>query len=152
MPLVCFGGKRYKINPSKNKKQLVSSMVPRPPSSTQPPFVSNGAISPRQTKTPSQSRARPKSSPNFLDTASIGVPPLLNHPRCTAPNMLNLMSTFSILYQRGIYPPESFTRVEKYGLGMLVTKEEGLKNYLNNVIKQLKGTRPMFIASNNNAA
>jgi len=66
--------------------------------------------------------------------------------------MLNLMSTFSILYQRGIYPPESFTRVEKYGLGMLVTKEEGLKNYLNNVIKQLKGTRPMFIASNNNAA
>lgn len=46
----------------------------------------------------------------------------------------------SILYQRGIYPPETFTRVEKYGLGMLVTKEDGLKNYLNNVLKQLKGT------------
>lgn len=44
----------------------------------------------------------------------------------------------SILYQRGIYPPETFTRVEKYGLGMLVTKEDGLKNYLNNVLKQLK--------------
>lgn len=45
----------------------------------------------------------------------------------------------SILYQRGIYPPETFTRVEKYGLGMLVTKDDGLKNYLNNVLKQLKG-------------
>jgi len=44
----------------------------------------------------------------------------------------------SILYQRGVYPPETFTRVEKYGLGMLVTKDDGLKNYLNNVLKQLR--------------
>jgi len=28
--------------------------------------------------------------------------------------------------------------VEKYGLAILVTKDEGLKNYLNNVLKQLK--------------
>eukprot|EP01090_Pellita_catalonica_P004413 TRINITY_DN14241_c0_g1_i1.p1 TRINITY_DN14241_c0_g1~~TRINITY_DN14241_c0_g1_i1.p1 ORF type:complete len:202 (+),score=34.03 TRINITY_DN14241_c0_g1_i1:77-682(+) len=43
----------------------------------------------------------------------------------------------SILFQRGIYPPDTFTRVKKYGLGMLVTNEEGLKNYLNNVCSQL---------------
>jgi mitotic spindle assembly checkpoint protein MAD2 len=61
--------------------------------------------------------------------------PLLSLPR---PHRSHAIS--SILYQRGIYPPETFTRVEKYGLGMLVTKEDGLKNYLNNVLKQLKGT------------
>jgi mitotic spindle assembly checkpoint protein MAD2 len=43
----------------------------------------------------------------------------------------------SILYQRGIYPPEDFTRVNKYGLTMLITKDEGLKTYLNNVLNQL---------------
>ena len=32
----------------------------------------------------------------------------------------------SILYQRGIYPPESFQRVSKYGLTMLVTSDEKL--------------------------
>ena len=30
----------------------------------------------------------------------------------------------SILYQRGIYPPESFTRVQKYGLPMQVTSDD----------------------------
>ncbi|XP_069782714.1 mitotic spindle assembly checkpoint protein MAD2A [Narcine bancroftii] len=44
----------------------------------------------------------------------------------------------SILYQRGIYPPESFTRVQKYGLTMLVTTDPVLKNYLKNVVGQLK--------------
>jgi len=43
----------------------------------------------------------------------------------------------SILYQRGIYPPEDFTKVNKYGLGMLVTKDEGLKKYLSGVLAQL---------------
>ena len=43
----------------------------------------------------------------------------------------------SILYQRGIYPPESFTRVQKYGLPMQVTADEGLSQYLNQVLSQL---------------
>eukprot|EP01112_Ceratiomyxa_fruticulosa_P002356 TRINITY_DN12487_c0_g2_i1.p1 TRINITY_DN12487_c0_g2~~TRINITY_DN12487_c0_g2_i1.p1 ORF type:complete len:167 (-),score=32.08 TRINITY_DN12487_c0_g2_i1:236-736(-) len=43
----------------------------------------------------------------------------------------------SILYQRGIYPPESFSKVNKYGLSMLVTNDEGLKSYLKNVLLQL---------------
>ncbi len=44
----------------------------------------------------------------------------------------------SILYQRGIYPPETFKRVSKYGLAILVTENEFLKSYLDNVLKQLE--------------
>jgi mitotic spindle assembly checkpoint protein MAD2 len=43
----------------------------------------------------------------------------------------------SILYQRGIYPPETFVRKQKYGLSMLVSNDEGLKEYLGNVLTQL---------------
>ena len=43
----------------------------------------------------------------------------------------------SILYQRGIYPPETFERKQKYGLGMLVTTDESLKAYLVNVLQQI---------------
>ncbi|KYQ91232.1 DNA-binding HORMA domain-containing protein [Tieghemostelium lacteum] len=43
----------------------------------------------------------------------------------------------TILFQRGLYPPESFTRVAKYGLPILVTNDQGLKDYLENVLKQL---------------
>mmetsp|Transcript_12153 Transcript_12153/g.29382 ORF Transcript_12153/g.29382 Transcript_12153/m.29382 type:complete len:210 (+) Transcript_12153:190-819(+) len=43
----------------------------------------------------------------------------------------------SILYQRGIYPPEGFERKAKYGLGMLVTTDESLKAYLVDVLSQI---------------
>lgn len=36
----------------------------------------------------------------------------------------------SILYQRGIYPPETFRRMSKYGLTMLVTSDEELVKYV----------------------
>lgn len=45
----------------------------------------------------------------------------------------------SILYQRGIYPPETFNPVSKYGLSLLVTVDEGLKAYLAQVLSQLSG-------------
>lgn len=45
----------------------------------------------------------------------------------------------SILYQRGVYPAEHFTSVPKYGLSILVTKDEGLQEYLGEVLRQLKG-------------
>nr|XP_025041671.1 mitotic spindle assembly checkpoint protein MAD2A [Pelodiscus sinensis] len=54
---------------------------------------------------------------------------------------LSCLSAFginSILYQRGVYPSETFTRVQKYGLTLLVTTDPDLKNYLNNVVEQLK--------------
>jgi hypothetical protein len=47
----------------------------------------------------------------------------------------------SILYQRGVYPPEGFEVKQKYGLSMLVTTDEGLKSYLSQVLTQLQGVR-----------
>uniref|UniRef100_A0A671F849 Mitotic spindle assembly checkpoint protein MAD2A n=1 Tax=Rhinolophus ferrumequinum TaxID=59479 RepID=A0A671F849_RHIFE len=44
----------------------------------------------------------------------------------------------SILYQRGVYPSEAFTRVQKYGLTVLVNSHPELTKYLNNVVEQLK--------------
>ncbi|XP_046366621.1 mitotic spindle assembly checkpoint protein MAD2A-like [Haliotis rufescens] len=44
----------------------------------------------------------------------------------------------SILYQRGIYPPESFTRAQNYGLTLLVTTDDDLKKYLTEVIGQIR--------------
>jgi mitotic spindle assembly checkpoint protein MAD2 len=48
-------------------------------------------------------------------------------------------SVSNILYQRGIYPPESFKKVSKYGLSMMTTTDEKLIDYLKNIIKQLEG-------------
>ncbi|TRY94571.1 hypothetical protein DNTS_024386 [Danionella cerebrum] len=44
----------------------------------------------------------------------------------------------SILYQRGIYPAETFTRVTHYDMSLQLTTDSKLKNYLTNVITQLK--------------
>uniref|UniRef100_G3N9U6 Mitotic spindle assembly checkpoint protein MAD2A n=1 Tax=Gasterosteus aculeatus TaxID=69293 RepID=G3N9U6_GASAC len=44
----------------------------------------------------------------------------------------------SILYQRGIYPPETFTRVTHYDMSLQLTTDSKLKNYLTNVVSQLK--------------
>ncbi len=48
-------------------------------------------------------------------------------------------SVNSILYQRGIYPPETFKRVPKYGLAMMLTTDDSLTTYISNVMKQLHG-------------
>ncbi|RXG67716.1 Mitotic spindle assembly checkpoint protein MAD2A [Armadillidium vulgare] len=44
----------------------------------------------------------------------------------------------SILYQRGIYPPESFTYKQQYGLTVFLTTDDGVKKYLNTVLAQIK--------------
>ncbi|CAL1359868.1 unnamed protein product [Linum trigynum] len=43
----------------------------------------------------------------------------------------------SILYNRAVYPEESFARVKKYGLPMLLTKDEGVKSFISNLNAQL---------------
>jgi mitotic spindle assembly checkpoint protein MAD2 len=50
-------------------------------------------------------------------------------------------SVNSILYQRGIYPAEQFSRVNKYGLTILVTTDDELNKYLHSVLGQLKGIK-----------
>jgi hypothetical protein len=42
--------------------------------------------------------------------------------------------------QRGVYPPNEFSAVQKYGLTMLVTTDTGLQDYLANVLKQIRST------------
>jgi mitotic spindle assembly checkpoint protein MAD2 len=44
----------------------------------------------------------------------------------------------SILYQRGIYQPETFRRESKYGLTVLTTTDQGLLEYMNNVMGQME--------------
>jgi hypothetical protein len=48
----------------------------------------------------------------------------------------------SILYNRGVYPEESFTKVKKYGLTMLLTQDEGVKAFIASITSQLSGRRP----------
>lgn len=44
----------------------------------------------------------------------------------------------SILYQRGIYQPETFKREAKYGLTVLTTTDEGLLAYLSQIMAQME--------------
>jgi mitotic spindle assembly checkpoint protein MAD2 len=46
-------------------------------------------------------------------------------------------SVNNILYQRGVYPPESFKRVSKYGLAMTLTTDEALQGYISKIMSQL---------------
>lgn len=73
-------------------------------------------------------------SPSLLHTHTCPSPPRPRpaHPRAG-------YSINSILYQRGIYDPDTFTTVKKYGLKMQVTTDDGLSTYLRNVLKQLAG-------------
>ena len=52
---------------------------------------------------------------------------------------------FSILYNRGVYPEESFVKVKKYGLPMLLTQDEGVKSFIANLNAQLSGTRDLSV-------
>ena len=42
----------------------------------------------------------------------------------------------AILYQRGVYPPDDFHMVKKYGQTVLVTQDTALDNYLEKIFKQ----------------
>ena len=44
----------------------------------------------------------------------------------------------SILYQRGVYPPESFQQKKQYGLSLTVTSDDKLASYLATVLEHLE--------------
>lgn len=48
----------------------------------------------------------------------------------------------SILYQRGVYPPESFEPQKRYGLTVMGVKDPKLETYLQAVLQQFKGGLP----------
>lgn len=43
----------------------------------------------------------------------------------------------SILYQRGIYPPDDFQKVSKYGLTLMISNDEDLNAYLAELLQQI---------------
>lgn len=45
----------------------------------------------------------------------------------------------SILYQRGVYPPESFQQRKQYGLSVMVTADDKLAKYLATVLEHVQG-------------
>jgi mitotic spindle assembly checkpoint protein MAD2 len=51
---------------------------------------------------------------------------------------------FSVLYQRGIYPPEDFKVVKKYGLNVLVTTDDEVKSYIKRIMGQLSRSSPLW--------
>lgn len=44
----------------------------------------------------------------------------------------------SILFQRGIYPAEDFITVRKYDIPMLMSNDDDVKQYINNIMLQIK--------------
>lgn len=45
----------------------------------------------------------------------------------------------SILYQRGIYPSDNFTREKKYSMTLLVSVEPRLKKFLKPLMENVEG-------------
>lgn len=44
----------------------------------------------------------------------------------------------ALLYQRGIYSPASFARVQKYGMTMLMSTDAGVKAFIDSVLQQMR--------------
>uniref|UniRef100_A0A3P8NUC3 Mitotic spindle assembly checkpoint protein MAD2A n=1 Tax=Astatotilapia calliptera TaxID=8154 RepID=A0A3P8NUC3_ASTCA len=87
----------------------------------------------KQTAPGSAAAGRPR-IPDPNQTANTSSQP----PRPDGKQRTGAFGINSILYQRGIYPPETFTRVTHYDLSLLLTTDPKLKSYLTNVVSQLK--------------
>jgi HORMA domain len=76
-----------------------------------------------------------------LDTARLRPrrPPACWHRADTKPTRLPRPLTDSILYQRGVYPPESFQQRKQYGLSVMVTADDKLAKYLATVLEHVQG-------------
>ena len=53
--------------------------------------------------------------------------------KCLAANV-NALITFSILYQRGVYPADDFHLVKKYGQVVMLTQDLAVENYLDKCV------------------
>lgn len=70
-------------------------------------------------------------------------------------SLLNLYTALdyginSILFQRGIYPAESFENHQQYGLTILMSTDDKIKDFLKNVLSQTQGkeVQPIFFPFN----
>lgn len=48
-------------------------------------------------------------------------------------------SVNSILFQRGIYPAESFESTQQYGLTLLLSRDPKIEEFLRNILHQTQG-------------
>jgi mitotic spindle assembly checkpoint protein MAD2 len=48
-------------------------------------------------------------------------------------------SVNSVLFQRGIYPAETFQSVQQYGLTLLMSKDDKIIEFLKNVLEKTEG-------------
>lgn len=74
---------------------------------------------------------------------------LLNAPKETGLLLANCFSTklcFSILFQRGIYPYESFSKKTAYGLPVFMTDDMELAAFISKFMEQLKGLLLYFVS------
>lgn len=55
--------------------------------------------------------------------------------------MIACLDGRSILYQRGIYPPDNFEQKKQYGLSIMVSTDTGLSSYLTTVLEQMSGAQ-----------
>ena len=88
-----------------------------------PPFLRRSGFGLGTTRFPLQNKRRP---------TTLALTLLRHHTPHTG------YAVNSILFQRGVYEPETFDRKKKYGLAMMVTNEDKLKVYLNNVMEQIQ--------------
>lgn len=49
-----------------------------------------------------------------------------------------------MLFQRGLYPPESFKAEPQYGMTLFISEDPQIKTFLNNLLSQSEG-KPMKI-------
>lgn len=49
----------------------------------------------------------------------------------------------SILFQRGIYPPETFQSNQQYGLTILMSTDEKIQQFISRVLSQAEGKRAL---------
>lgn len=76
------------------------------------------------------------------DPCGSTLPPGSAGPLQTAVSELTRLQFHRILYQRGIYPPEDFKQVKKYGLTLFTSADEALERYISNVMKQVQSELP----------
>ena len=78
----------------------------------------------------------------MLSRSSLSLPPLSSSSNEPPPpptkKKKKKTRTHSILYQRGVYPPESFQQKKQYGLSLTVTSDDKLASYLATVLEHLE--------------
>lgn len=45
----------------------------------------------------------------------------------------------SVLFQRGLYPPETFKTEQQYGIPLLISEDPQIKDFLKNLLNQSEG-------------